>query len=197
MLVVWIVLGILAGLLAVLAVPVELIFAVRRHAGQQETRATLRWLFGLVRVRLGKPEARSLARPERPGRRRTRRKRGGARRVMAMLRMEGFGRRLLRLARDLLRRIRIRELSLAVRLGLDDPADTGRLWGVVGPLAALLARCPVARIAIEPDFGAEALDVDGKGHIRIVPIELLFVMLVFVLNPATLRALYAARAAAR
>lgn len=197
MLVVWLLLAFMVSLLTLLAVPVDLAFSVQRHEGRQEVNGTLGWLFGLVRLRLGKPKARARAKSKRPKPGRRHRKRGGARRAMAMLRAEGFGRRLLRLAQDLLRRVHIRDLSLDVRLGLDDPADTGRLWAVIGPFAAILTLPPVARIAIEPEFTAEALDVDGKGSIRIIPIELLFVMLVFVLSPTTLRALYAMRAEAR
>jgi hypothetical protein len=189
-LVVWILLAFLASLLALLTVPVDLAFSVQRHDGRQEGSGTLGWLFGLVRLRLGKPKVRAQAKPECPKIKRRHRKRGGARHIMAMLRIEGFGWRLLRLAQDLLRRIHIRDLSLEVRLGLDDPADTGRLWAVVGPLSAILTLPPVTRVAIEPEFTSEVLEVDGKGRIRIIPIQLLFVILVFVLSPSTLRALY-------
>jgi hypothetical protein len=117
--------------------------------------------------------------------------------VLAALRIEGFGWRLLRLARDLLRRVYVRDLSLRVRVGLDDPADTGRLWGVVGPLAAALPRPAAARVAVAPEFAREALEIDGRGSVRIVPLRLLLVLLVFALSPVTLRALHAMRAAAR
>lgn len=190
MLVIWILLALLVGLLVLLAIPVDLAFSVQRREGRQESRGTLGWLFGLVRLRLGKPKVRAQAKPARPKIKRRQRKRGGARRVMAMLRIEGFGWCLLRLARDLFRRIHIRELSLEVRLGLDDPADTGRLWAVVGPLAAMLVLPPVTRVAIEPEFTTETLEVDSKGHIRIIPLQLLFVIFVFLLSPTTLRALY-------
>ncbi len=194
MLVVWILLALLAGLLALLAVPLELAFSVRREGVRREGRGSLRWLFGLVRVRLGGPGERVRAGPGRPASRRPRRGGGGARRMLALVQVEGFGSRLLRLARDLFRRIRIQELSLRVRLGLDDPADTGRLWAVVGPLAALPG---LRRVAIEPEFAAETFELDGRGRIRIVPLRLLSVLLRFALSPVTLRAVYAARAAAR
>jgi hypothetical protein len=190
-------LAFLASLLAVLAVPVDLAFSVQRHGGRQEGSGALGWLFGLVRLRLGKIKVRPPAKPERPKARRSRQRRGGARHIMAMLRTEGFGRRLLRLAQDLSRCIYIRDLSMAVRLGLDDPADTGRLWAVVGPLAAMVTTSPVSRVAIEPDFSSEVLEVDGKGCIRIIPIQLLFVVLVFMLSPSTLRALRTMRVGAR
>lgn len=199
MLVVWILLALLAGLLALLAVPLELAFSVRRHGGRREGRGSLRWLFGLVRVRLGGPGERVRAGPGRPAARRPRARRprrggGGARRMLALVQVEGFGSRLLRLARDLFRRIRIQELSLRIRLGLDDPADTGRLWAVVGPLAMLPG---LRRVAIEPEFAAETCELDGRGRIRIVPLRLLSVLLRFALSPVTLRAVYATRAAAR
>lgn len=194
MLVVWILLALLAGLLALLAVPLELVFSVRRHGGRREGRGSLRWLFGLVRVRLAGPGERVRAGPGRPASRRPRRGGGGARRMLALVQVEGFGSRLLRLARDLFRRIRIQELSLRVRLGLDDPADTGRLWAVVGPLAALPG---LRRVAIEPEFAAGTFELDGRGRIRIVPLRLLSVLLRFALSPVTLRALYATRAATR
>ena len=183
MLVVWIILAFLASLLALLAVPVDLAFSFQRREGRREGSGTLGWLFGLVRLRLGEPKVRARVRPERPKLKRRHRRHGGG--------------RLLRLVRDQIRRIHIRDLSMEVRLGLDDPADTGRLWAVVGPLAAILPVPPVARVAIEPEFTSEAFEVYGKGRIRIIPIQLLFVMLVFLLSPSALRALHAMRVEAR
>jgi hypothetical protein len=185
----------LTGLLLLLAVPVELAFSVQRHAGQQESGATFGWLFGLVRLPLGRPGRRA---PSRVGKHKAGRGKGpGPRRLMAMLRSEGFTRRLLGLARDLLRRIQIRELNLAVRLGLDDPADTGRLWALVGPVIALLPLPTAASLAVTPDFHAEAFDVDGRGRIRVIPLQLLATLVVFALSPTTFRALYAMRSGAR
>lgn len=190
MLVIWILIALLVGLLIVLAIPVELTFSVQRREGKQRVRGMFGWFFGLVRLPLGKTEARAETQPVHRKAKKSKARRGGARRVWRVVRSEGFGWRVLRLVRDLLRRIHIFELSLKVRLGLDDPADTGRLWAVVGPVAALLTLLPVARVAIEPEFNTETLEVDGKGHIRIIPIQLLFVTLIFLLSPTTLRALY-------
>jgi len=195
MLVVWILLAFLACLLALLAIPVNLAFSVQCHDGRLEGGGTLGWFFGLARLHLGKHRGQTHAKqPKRPKVKRRHRRHGSARRIMAMLRREGFGWRVLRLAQDLLLHIDIRDLSMDVRLGLDDPADTGRLWAVVGPLAAMLALLPATRIAVKPVFSSEAFEVDGKGDIRIIPAQLLLVMLIFVLSPATLRVLYAMRA---
>lgn len=182
----WLVLALVASLLALLAIPVELEFTWQCREGRHTGGGAIGWLFGAVRVPL---RPRTDAKPKLPTIKAQSRKRGGAGRMISMLQTEGFARRALKLARDLLRRIHVRTLNLDVRLGLDDPADTGRLWGAVGPLAALLPLPPVACVAITPDFSAEVLEFEGQGHIRIVPLQWLAVILVFVLSPATFRAL--------
>lgn len=196
MLAVWILIAVLASLLLLLAVPVDLAFSVQCREGRREGSGTLRWLFGLVRLDLGGPGVQAGARSESPKLARRRRKRAGARRVVAALRRKGFGRRVLKLARDLLRRVWIRYLDMDIRLGLDDPADTGRLWAVVGPLVAMLPLPPEASLAIEPEFAAEIFELDGEGRIRIIPLQVLLVLLVFFLSPGTLRVLYTMRAGA-
>ena len=191
MVVVGILVGALVSLLVLLAIPVELTFAVRRHAGRGEGGGTLRWLFGLLRLRLESPGGWGRAKLKPRERRGHRHPIGRTRWVTAALRVEGFRWRLMRLVRDLLRHVRVSHLSLEARLGLGDPADTGRLWAVVGPLAALLARPPVTYIAVEPEFFDETFEFEGEGRIRIVPLQLLFVALRFVLSPSSLRVLCA------
>ena len=185
----WFLLAFLAGLLALLAIPLHLSFTLQRHEGRHMGSGTLGWLFGTVQIPIH-PRAR--AKRALPKISTVKRERGGGtRRVVSMLQTKGFGRRALKLARDLLRHTQVQTLDLDIRLGLDDPADTGRLWGVVGPLAALLPLPPVARIAITPDFAAEVLEVEGQGQIRIIPLQWLAVILLFALSPTTLRALRA------
>ena len=190
----WLLLALVASLLALLAIPVDFEFSLQRREGRQKGSVVIGWLFGAVRVPLRSP---AQARLERPRTQALDRKHGGARRVISMLQTEGLGRHVLKLARGLLRRIHVRALSLDVRLGLDDPADTGRLWGVVAPLAALLTLPPVARVAIAPDFAAEIFEVEAQGHLRIIPIQCLAVIFVFVLSPTTLSALRSLRSQAR
>jgi hypothetical protein len=202
----WLFFALLAGLLILLAIPVDLEFSLERREGRAEGRCGLGWLFGVLRVGLC-PRAR--ARRKRPmpdhghprrraagdvprglSRRRSRRFTG---RVLSMLRTERFVGRLLRLAGDLIRSIRVRELGLDLRLGLDDPADTGRLWAVVGSLAAIPALPPNTRLAVVPCFTGAAFEMEGQGRLRVIPLQVMAVILAFVLSPATLRALLALR----
>lgn len=185
----WVLLVFIASLVALLAVPLDLAYSLRRHEGRQEGSGSLSWLFGLLRFRLNNPRGRPRITQERPKGRRRHRQRRDARRMIAVLRTEGFGLSVLRLIRDLFRLVHIRDLGLYVRMGLDDPADTGRLWAMVGPLAAVLGSVPGARITIEPEFSLQVFEFSGEARIRLVPIQLVFLMLAFMLSVTTLRAL--------
>ena len=76
---------------------------------------------------------------------------------------------------------------------MDDPADTGRLWGVVGPLAALLATSRAMQVSIQPDFAAEVFEYQGRGYISVIPLQVLALLLAFALSPVTLRAFRAGK----
>ncbi len=183
-----VVVGVLLGLVALLAVPVDVVFrlqGVEALAG----RLTIRWLFGLVRVRVPVPGARKpSAEPKAAGKRPRRRTRGGRARILAVLRQAPFRRRVHRLVADLLRAAHLGRLRLRVRLGLGDPADTGRLWAVVGPLGAWAEALPGADVRIEPEFVDPVLDLDARGRLRVVPLRIVALAVSFALSPASIRA---------
>ena len=127
-------------LLAILAVPVVLRFSVEGEGtGRQVVR--LQWAFGLVSVRLsggGKRDATSGAgegEDEGNGKRERKRKakvtgagdESSRWNVVALVRDRAFRQRVIRFGRDLWRSIRAEDVALSVRIGLGDPADTGRL----------------------------------------------------------------------
>ena len=111
-------------------------------------------------------------------------------RASAMLKSRGFGQRLMRFLKALYRAVRIHLLSLSLRLGLDDPADTGQLWAFIGPAASFLAGSRFAEIDIEPEFTYATFSMDARGVIRLIPLRFLFIITTFLLSPATLRALW-------
>jgi hypothetical protein len=85
--------------------------------------------------------------------------------------------------------IRLRDFSLRMRLGLDDPADTGLLWALLGTASAFVP------MDVAPDFTGETLEVDTQGNVRIVPVQLAWITARFALSPATVRAAWAWRRA--
>jgi hypothetical protein len=182
--------GIAAGVLLLLAVPVDVAFAVRRR---ERARVTVAWLWG--RMRLPVPTGPAKPKAPKPKKKRKERRRprvSGGRRALAVLRTPDFPRRALRLVGDLRRCVRIRRLELALRLGTGDPADTGRLWGLVGPAAALVPVPPGAHVEVSPAFEEAVFDLDGRGEVRVVPAAVLAVVAGFLLSPTALRAGWAA-----
>jgi hypothetical protein len=186
--------AILSGLLiALLAVPIELAFRIDRIK-QIHGQVNIRWLFGLVRFSMDVP---GIARPKKAKEKRkpaavkesgTRGKRSGSANLFALLKQSSFRRRLLQFIKDLLRATHSQELYLRLRIGLGDPADTGQLWALLGPIAALAANMPSAVVRIEPEFMNPVFEVQSHGKFRLTPLEIIALTIAFVLSSPSLRA---------
>lgn len=76
-----------------------------------------------------------------------------------------------RLIPDLLREIRLRKLEVDGVLGLDDPADTGAVFGALSPLLYALPSALPAETAItlRPEFGGRHLEGRLEAEIGLVP----------------------------
>jgi hypothetical protein len=179
-------LAIVGGVVLVLAMPVRL--TVTGHGTRFRVRVQA--LLGLVSKELeghGRPtKPKPAPKPRRraePGR--------AARRFWAIARSRGLWPRVQRFLARIWASLRIRELSGVARVGLVDPAETGQLWAVLGPLALLLAR-RFPDFALQPSFADEPLDVDLHARLVVVPLEILGVTLAFLLGPTMLRTAAAA-----
>lgn len=175
-----------------LAVPWRVAF---RCAGLDDFggRLDVRWLFGAVRFGIDIPAATDRKREPVERAPRARRapqpgRRGGGRRLLAVLRDASFRRRVVRLLKDLVAAAHPRQLRLHVRLGLGDPAATGRLWGLVGPLDQLARRIRDADVRLEPEFVDPVLEFDARGRLLLVPLQVIALAVAFALSPAALRA---------
>jgi hypothetical protein len=104
--------------------------------------------------------------------------------VMAALRQQRLRRRIIRYIGDCWHAVHKRDLQLRLRIGLDDPADTGQLWAIMGPVAALLANNKEALFEIEADFYEEIFELDGSGNVEFVPLKILYLTLAMLLSPA-------------
>ena len=112
---------------------------------------------------------------------------------MAAIRQAPFRRRMLRFVSDLWRTIHKKNVRLLVRLGLGDPADTGRLWAVLGPLSGMLARLRDIRVTIEPDFLDATLEVDSSGTIRMIPLQIAIIVFGLLFSPPIWRGIMSMR----
>lgn len=187
--------GVLAAFAVLLGLPVLLLAVPLRVAFELERvetfrgALTLHWLFGLVRIRIRVPGAGATPRePEAIRARRRPARRSRRANLMAVLGQAAFRQRVYRLIRDLYGAMHLRRLRLRVRLGLGDPADTGRLWALVGPLHAA-ARClRHAEVMIEPEFVEPVFEFRAQGRLLLVPLQFLVLAIGFALSPASMRA---------
>ena len=189
-------LGLLALLMLLLAIPILLTFRFE-NAGMEgkdafKGQVTMRWLFGLVRIRIPVPGD---TRPHHSGtkiqatkKRRKFRAPGAASNIIAVLRQVEFRQRIYRLVKDLIRAAGLRQLRLRIRLGLGDPSDTGFLWAFVGPLNALVQNLRNADVRIEPDFMDAVFEFHAHGQARVLPLQLVAIAIGFALSPASIRA---------
>jgi len=183
----------LALLIALLAVPLTVAFSIHRIK-QTEGYVRFRWLFGLVRLqvripRAGRREPRPDATPKKKAKRlRQTKKRGSGRAIVSLLKQPAFRRRVFKFIRDTLRATHTRDLFLRLRIGLGDPADTGRLWVIIGPIAGMAQILRSATVRIEPEFVDAVFEVESHGQFRVVPIQVIALAATFMLSPTMVRA---------
>jgi len=186
----WVV-AILASLavliILVLCVPVEVTLNMDVY-GRPKFRLRLVWLFGLVSKELSKGKRK----PEEKRRVIEGKPKLSARRARAMfdlLRTRGLLSQLKQLLRNVLRRVKIRELGADFRVGFDNPADTGLLFALIGPATLFLSPSVLHGIRVQPSFEAEAI-LEGHlyGTVRARPIQLVTPFLRFAFSLATIRA---------
>ena len=182
MLALYIIAGIILFIILMLSIPVDMAFALEAH---QDVKATMRvgWLFGLV----GKDiRARKKKKPEEKPKKRRKR---GIESFLPLLRIKGLLGKILKLIRQILGCLKIKQLDVASRVGLDDPFDTGMLCSVLCPATVLLNSFVPMRFRMEPAFDGPAFEGSLHGRIRLFPIQLVWTLVSFVLSPTGLRLL--------
>lgn len=186
--------AVLAALLLALAAPVRVVFRIAR-SNEVEGQLSCHWLFGLVKLRVAIPGAATRSgRGRKPARKpRAGAPSGGAGGVVAVLTRPAFRRHALRYVKRFLHAVHARDLYVRLHIGLGDPADTGRLWALLGPLAGIAGRLRTAEVRIEPDFLDPVLEIGGRGEMRLIPLQFIFLAVAFAMSPTTLRAWRALR----
>ena len=183
----------LVVLITLVAIPIDVAFNIDR-VDKLQGQVNIRWLFGLVRFRIGlpgvpgkkppKPEAKP-APAEKP---KERENRAGLPNILGALKQSPFRRRVYRFIKDIFRAAHSRDLFIHLRIGLGDPADTGRLWAVLGPVAALAASVPGAEVRVLPEFMDPVFEFQSHGRFRLIPLQFLALVIGFALSPSSVRA---------
>ena len=177
--------SLVALFLLVLSVPLYLAFRLDVY-GKPKFSLRLVWLFGLVCKEIGRKKK---AKPKKAKPKKAKEKKGGARKALKILRTKGLLRQLKTLVTDVLSRLKIRHLRADFRVGLDNPADTGLLFAVIGP-ALLFRGPPTYHLRVQPSFEGEAvLEGYAQGAVRLLPVRLVVPLFRFVFSLAFLRAI--------
>jgi hypothetical protein len=172
----YIIAGIIIVVILILSIPVEMAFDLE-VPGEAKSRVRVGWLFGLVWKEIG----RGKRKPKRE-------KKRGLKPFLSLLRTRGLPGKLLKLARQIVSCVKVRQLDADLRVGLDDPADTGMLCAFMWPALVSLSSSGPVKVRIEPSFAEPALEASVHGRIRLFPIEVVGPVLCFVLSLAGLRA---------
>lgn len=188
----WLGIGLLLGMLILLAIPFDVVFRLTKDDSFR-LRLSIAWAFGLLSKDLGKTTDKpSTKKPKTKKSRSKQAGKGKAGMAIAFIRSQGMPARLLRLAQDMWRQLRIRQLHLHLTLGLDDPADTGQLFGIMAPALIQTNRMTKLDLQVQPDFSQPVLLANGRGQLRVIPLTIIAVMLAFLLSPTCWRAFAAA-----
>ena len=155
MLALYIVVGIVLFIVLILSIPIEMAFDTRRPGAK----ARVGWAFGLLWKDVGGGKKK----PKRP---KKKKKRPGAKTFRDFLANRGSVNGLLKLARRIIGGIRVKQLDVHLRMGLDDPADTGMLYAVIWPILIPLCPCSAVHYVVNSVANFQAYDVRMERMVR-------------------------------
>ena len=177
-----------ALIVLILCVPLDMVLRID-VSGRPRFGMRLVWLFGLigkeVRKGKGKPgEKRGAV----EGKRKLGKRRIRARTVFEILRARGLLKQIEVLLRNILRRLKIRELRVDCRVGFDNPADTGLLFALIGPASLFMSSSIPCQIRAQPSFDdGTVFEGSFHGAVRLWPIQLLAPLIRFIFSLAIMR----------
>jgi hypothetical protein len=167
---------------AALWVPLDLSLTIDTTREKRFTLG-LAWLFGAIRIRIGegarKPKAGEKKKAE--GRRRWP--------ALQILRTRGMAAATAKLGRRILRCLEIRDFRGDFLIGLDDPADTGMLFGALIPAAIALSSLTGNPFTIRPSFEGRVFEGRTGATLRLSPLRALWAITRFAFSVPALRAL--------
>ena len=181
--------GLVGLVILVLCVPLDMAFWVDVY-GKPKLRLRLRlvWLFGLVSKELSREKKKAEEKKvlkEKPKKKR----RVGFGAILEILKVRGLAGQFKSLLRGVIRSFRISQLEANFRVGLDNPADTGLLLAVIGPVTHILNRSFPHQIRVQPSFTEAVLEGFSSGNLSLRPIQLVPPLVRFIFSLATIRVL--------
>jgi len=168
---VYIIAGITLFITLVLLIPVDMALDLEAHENVK-ARMRVGWLFGLVQKDM---RQRRKKKPEK-------KRKKNIKPVLSVLRTKGLPRGLLKLAGQMLSRLKVRQMDAELKVGLDDPADTAMMCSLLWPALVPLSSFGPVRLRIEPVFDEPAFEASLHGKVRLYPIQTVGPVLRFILS---------------
>ena len=170
-----------------LCVPLDLVF---RTNIDRKPRFSLRltWLFGLVTGELRQTKKKSAEKKAIEFERKTGDWIQRLRVTFELLQTKGLLNQLSCFIKGIIRRIKVKAFEANLKVGLDNPADTGLLFAFIAPVNLAINYFLPYPVKIEPSFTGESL-ITGNiyGTVRLWPIQLAATLIAFAFSLPTLR----------
>ncbi|GEM_PF-3251549 len=199
----FVLIGVLLFLFMLLSIPIEIEYSYDSRSGLKSGTQIV-WLFGLLRFqpkRKKEDEPGDELRHQVPSKQTSRKPvkadNKGFEVLLALFCSEGFIRRFFRLLYAVLTITRIKQLRARLLLGLDDPADTGLVYGLLMPCFSFLYAVPRVEFVATPVFDRYVVESNLQMKICMVPIRYLKAIVFFLFSLETFRAAKAAYKAYR
>ena len=187
------VIALLAGLVVLfvllLSVPIDAVFSLNT-SDSPKFRMRLVWLFGLIGKDMSKKEKMPERKEKPPKMKPEKKSRIGFTTALKILRTKGLIKRIINLIKGILRQFKLRELVINLNLGLDNPADAGFAFAMVGVTSPVINRIRRCQVNIKPYYHDEfVFEGHLRGVVRLQPISLAWPVLRFIFSLAALRVL--------
>ena len=189
MLALYIIVSVILFIILMLSIPADMTFDLATH---EPVKAKIRigCLFGLVGKDIRAPKKKKPEEKKKP----KERKKRGIKSFLPLLRIKGLPAKILKvkylkLVRQIFGCFRIKKLDVVLRVGLDDPYDTGMLCSVLWFTLIPPSPSSTVRFKLEPVFNQLAFEASLQGWVRLFPIQLVWPLVSFILSPTGLRLL--------
>ena len=182
--VIWLAIA-LASLIAILSIPFDILCHIEVYE-KPKFRIRLKWLFGLLK--------KDIRAKKKPTKKKKKQKLGEGRKwlwaAFRIIRIKGMLKELRRLVKGILHSFKIRELRVNFKVGLDDPADTALLVGIINASRLFWKPSFPHEIDIRADYEGQVF-LEGYTHltVRVLPIQIVVSVLRFLFSWSTMKAM--------
>ena len=175
----------LASLIAILSIPFDILCYIEVYE-KPKFRIRLKWLFGLLR--------KDFRAKKKPTKKKEKGKLGEGRKWLSaafrIIRIKGMFKELRRLVKAIFNSFKIKKLQVDFKVGLDDPADTAFLVGIINAFRLFWKPSFPHEVDIRADYEGEVF-LEGYTYltVRVLPIQILVSLLRFLLSWSSIKAM--------